>query len=106
MKSEKIQLEIIKWLKLYPTHAYQLFQILEKEGIANRSSDVYRIIKTMKQNDLIAPRATMQSDAREILQLTGKGESMYSAYFLSLIDLSGELIENGKLARLQEALCT
>jgi DNA-binding PadR family transcriptional regulator len=106
VKSDKIQLEIIKWLKLYPTHAYHLFQLLENAGVAKRSSEVYRIIKSMKQRDLIAARQQQERHgaAREVLRLTGKGESVYFSYYLSMLDLNSELIGNGRLTRLQDAI--
>ncbi|MBN2154149.1 MAG: helix-turn-helix transcriptional regulator, partial [Candidatus Lokiarchaeota archaeon] len=106
VRSDKIQIEIIKWLKLYPTHAYHLFQLLANAGVARRSSEVYRAIKSMKQHELISARPAQERHglAREVLQLTGKGESVYFSYYLSMLDLNGELIANGRLSRLQDAV--
>ncbi|NMC03994.1 MAG: hypothetical protein GYA24_02220 [Candidatus Lokiarchaeota archaeon] len=106
MKSDRIQLEILKHLKLQPTHAYQLFQVLENAGVAKRSSEVYRIIKAMKQHDLIESReeAGRTGQSREVLHLTGKGESMYFAYYISMLDLNHELISNGRLTRMQDTV--
>ncbi|MBN1214033.1 MAG: PadR family transcriptional regulator [Candidatus Lokiarchaeota archaeon] len=78
-KSELIQFEVLKILNNTPTYGYDLFLILSENGIIQKSSYLYKILRFMKNNGLVQGDTNDSSNGpnRIILTLTQKGKELY-----------------------------
>ncbi|NMC04507.1 MAG: hypothetical protein GYA24_04805 [Candidatus Lokiarchaeota archaeon] len=94
MKSNEVRFAILKNLALGPGYGYDLFTIMKDEFEIKNASELYKILRAMKEEGLVSKTSleTTGGREREILKLTPKGFETYyqgllkaSKYFLDLI---------------------
>ncbi|MHA1377467.1 MAG: PadR family transcriptional regulator [Candidatus Helarchaeota archaeon] len=92
MKSDKIRFRILKILKDFPTHGYNLFLILSKEGLVKNASELYKILRTFNKKGLIAGKGSKspQGPNRTIFFLTDKG---FEEYYSQVIDSANNFFD-------------
>lgn len=80
-KSDKIRFEVLKLLNESPTHGYDLYLILEEQGVVEQSSYLYKILRSMKEHQLIeeSEEDSEIGPNKKILSLTEKGKNQYYA---------------------------
>ncbi len=78
-KSDTIRFEILKLLDECPTHGYDLYLILSEQGVVTQSSYLYKILRSMKDHDLIKEEEEVSAKGpnKKILYLTKKGKNKY-----------------------------
>jgi DNA-binding PadR family transcriptional regulator len=97
-------LEILEWLNLEPMHGYRLFQLLQSDGIATQSSEVYRVIKKMRECGLIEVKKEQPEKAKEILRLTELGAGIFQEHIRSALEMNTQLIMSGLFTQLKVSI--
>ncbi len=94
MKSDDLYFTILKELMLGPGHGYDLFMQLREMHEIKNPSELYKLLRSMKQDGIIQVALTEKVNGREreILEITPSGIEMYykrlfdaSKAFLNLI---------------------
>jgi DNA-binding PadR family transcriptional regulator len=106
MKSTEVRFAILKNLALGPGHGYDLFTILKAEFEIKNASELYKVLRGLKDEGLItqASLETSGGREREILELTPKG---FEAYYQELLKASKnflDLISETAIRRLGEGI--
>ncbi len=112
MKSTEVRFAILKNLALGPGHGYDLYTILKSEFEIKSASELYKVLRALKDEGLVTQASVTTSGGREreILELTPKGFEAYyqglltaSKYFLDLISETAiRKLGEGIAKRLQE----
>jgi DNA-binding PadR family transcriptional regulator len=112
MKSTEVRFAILKNLALGPGHGYDLFTVLKAEFEIKNASELYKVLRALKDEGLITQMSLETSGGREreILELTPKGFEAYyqellkaSKYFLDLISETAiRKLGEGIVKRLKE----
>ncbi|MFX1449588.1 MAG: PadR family transcriptional regulator [Promethearchaeota archaeon] len=92
MKSDKIRFRILRILKDFPTHGYNLYLMLSKEDLVNNPSELYKILRSFKKKGLIVGEGSKspQGPNRTIYSLTEKG---LDEYYSQVIDSADNFFE-------------
>ncbi|MBD3354172.1 MAG: hypothetical protein GF364_22005, partial [Candidatus Lokiarchaeota archaeon] len=81
MSSKNIEFEILKRLKLNPTHGYDIYKYLARNGFIahNKASYVYKIIRRLEHKNLIETKELTSKGNRKknMLSLTKEGRGFY-----------------------------
>ena len=86
MRTDDVRFAILKSLSLGPSHGYNLFQQLKDEYEIKNPSELYKLLRTMKDEGLIKVLSadTSTGREREILELSQDGfEAYYESLFLA-----------------------
>jgi DNA-binding PadR family transcriptional regulator len=112
MKSTEVRFAILKNLALGPGHGYDLYMLLKDEFEIKNASELYKVLRGMK-DELLVQQASVETTGgreREILELTPRGFEVYyqellkaSKNFLDLIaETAVRRLGEGIVKRLQE----
>ncbi len=101
-KSEILRFEILKLLKECPTHGYSLFLILKDQELVDQASDLYKILRFMKDKGYIEgeTKKTPKGPNKVILTLTDKGKEQYYKRVIESAKVFHELIMDTSVKRI------
>ena len=106
MKSDKIRFKILKLLKDYPTHGYNLYLMLSKEGLVNNASELYKILRSFKKNGFILGEIlkSPQGPNKTIYSLTEKGLEEYYSLVIESANNFLDLMAEANLTTINKAI--
>lgn len=92
MTQSSLRFEILKLLKESPTHGYDLFIILQDEEMVKNASDLYKVLRKLKDEGIINEEKEESSSGPEkkILSLSKKG---LIEYFERIIDSARDFMD-------------
>jgi len=106
MKSDKIRFKILKILKDFPTHGYNLYLLLSEEGLVNNASELYKYLRSLKKKGLLIGQDSKspQGPNRTILSLTTKGLDEYYSRVIESANIFIELMMEANLSTIMNSL--
>nr|MDO8112017.1 PadR family transcriptional regulator [Candidatus Sigynarchaeota archaeon] len=92
MKSNEVRFAILKNLSLGPGHGYDLYTVLKDEFEIKHPSELYKILRAMKEEGVVrvASVAVSGGREREILELSPAG---FEAYYQGLLKASKNFLD-------------
>ena len=84
-KSQTIPFEILKILRLSPTHGYNIFLNLKRQGLVKDPSELYKMLRSMEQENFIAgvEQKSEHGPKRKIYSLTPAG---FGEFYTAVVD--------------------
>src|SRR5271157_1243469 len=115
-KSEIIRFEMLKILKNTNTHGYNLFLLLSERGLVRDVSECYKVIRSLKEADLIRElvasntvtyqnrNGTNQGSSKKTLEITQKGIHAYYEWIFSSMLVFFDFIEEIRQPRISDEI--
>ena len=106
MKSNEVRFAILKNLSMGPGHGYDLFTLLKDEFEIKNPSELYKVIRALKDENLVrvATVETSGGREREILEITPLGFETYYEEMLKASKNFLDLISETAIRRLAEGV--
>ncbi len=106
LKSAEVRFALLKNLALGPGHGYDLYMALKEELEIKNPSELYKVLRVLKEEKLVKPASVEMSGGREreILELTEAG---FEAYYQEMLKASKnflDLISETAIRRLGEGI--
>ncbi|OLS14542.1 MAG: Transcriptional regulator PadR family protein [Promethearchaeota archaeon CR_4] len=92
--STLIRFEVLKILKSTPTHGYNLFLLLSQKGLVKHPSELYKILRTLKDKGLLHEESqdSGQGPQKKVLSLTSNGLEEYYLQITESIQILTDLM--------------
>ncbi|HME53718.1 MAG TPA: PadR family transcriptional regulator [Candidatus Lokiarchaeia archaeon] len=106
MKSNEVRFAILKNLSMGPGHGYDLFTIFKEDFEIKNPSELYKIIRAMKEEGLVRVASVEEAGGREreILEITPSGFETYYQEMLKASKNFLDLISETAIRRLVEGV--